>query len=93
MTCSGGSSSNCTSCNATDKNVTLYLYNSTHECVLDCPLPYTNNDKAHTCDVSNFSFLNIPFYIILALTIISILTAIISKIVACIWKKKDKMME
>jgi len=87
LTCSGGYASNCTSCNATDKNVTLYLYNSTKECVLNCPLPYTNNESTHTCDVSNFSFLNIPFYIILALTIISILTAIISKVVALIRKK------
>jgi hypothetical protein len=75
---------NCTSCNATDKNITLYLFNQTGECVLDCPLPYTNNPLKNTCDVSSFSFLNIPFYIILVLTIISLLVAIISKIVALI---------
>lgn len=56
-------------------------------------MPYTSNSKTKTCDTSAFSWLNIPFYIILALTIISLVTAVTSKIVALIRKKRDKMME
>jgi len=91
--CTGGTSSECTSCNKTTEDAQLYLDTETGQCVLECWLPYTPNKDTLVCEVSTWWFLNIPFFIILFLTIVSIITIIISKIVACIWKKRDKTLE
>lgn len=92
-TCTGGDANSCSSCNQTETEALLYLDPETSECVLSCRLPYTADDETQTCKNSTWRFLNIPFFIILFLTIVSIITIIVSKIVACIRKKRDKTLE
>lgn len=83
-TCTSGDANSCTSCNKTETDALLYLDPETSECVLSCRLPYTSDGETQTCKNSTWRFLNIPFFIILFLTIVSIITIIVSKIVACL---------
>ena len=93
-TCTAGSNKNCLTCAAINGNQ-LYFDSESNECVSACRLPFEADKSTNTCKRSVFSFLNVPFFIVFPLTILSFIVMILSKIISKIRKKSrpSKMLE
>ena len=90
-TCTSYTPTTCTSCAKTPGGQQLYL--DKNECVIECRLPYDENEDNNKCERSTFEVVTVPVLVLLTLIVIAVPLAIISQIVSVKKGGKAKIMD